>query len=445
MWRYSNTYLAHHGIKGQKWGVRRYQNEDGSLTEAGRRRYGVEEAKKELEDAKTKNRQLKKEYSRVNKKTYLTSEDKKILKEYEKSKYKIERNKALLSNEKAYAKSVLKNKSNRQLKLEEQYKKNGMSEKDAEIQAYKRIRTEKTLMAVGGIAAASLAAYSVYKHYDNKTDKILKAGTSLGRITTDTTEQLKGSDVGVRDAFYAFTNKFDASAYKGLYGNQLKTQNNFLGARPDIFEKTINLSKDVKIASRDNAAKSFKDLMKNNKEFRKNVEDSFDNFYIMSGKAMGARALAGKKVKKGIYDKQVYEAFNIGLANHMDSSMEKASKTFYNDLKSKGYGAIKDINDSKYSGYKTKNPLIFFGAQNSIGEIKDRKINDNEVGNNFAVQAGRLLLTPTLGATVAGTAASKAINKQSVNDSILVENYRKEHPETKKSYTEIVKMLKKKK
>lgn len=34
------TYLAHHGIKGQRWGVRRFQNPDGSLTEAGRRRYG---------------------------------------------------------------------------------------------------------------------------------------------------------------------------------------------------------------------------------------------------------------------------------------------------------------------------------------------------------------------------------------------------------------------
>ena len=35
--------IEHHGILGQKWGVRRYQNEDGSLTEEGRKRYGVEQ------------------------------------------------------------------------------------------------------------------------------------------------------------------------------------------------------------------------------------------------------------------------------------------------------------------------------------------------------------------------------------------------------------------
>lgn len=33
-------YLIHSGIKGQKWGIRRYQYEDGSLTEEGKKRYG---------------------------------------------------------------------------------------------------------------------------------------------------------------------------------------------------------------------------------------------------------------------------------------------------------------------------------------------------------------------------------------------------------------------
>lgn len=34
-----STFLTHHGILGQKWGVRRYQNKDGTLTSAGKTRY----------------------------------------------------------------------------------------------------------------------------------------------------------------------------------------------------------------------------------------------------------------------------------------------------------------------------------------------------------------------------------------------------------------------
>ena len=51
----SEDELYHYGIKGMKWGVRKYQNEDGSLTSAGKSRYAT------VEDAKEAYRKAKKE------------------------------------------------------------------------------------------------------------------------------------------------------------------------------------------------------------------------------------------------------------------------------------------------------------------------------------------------------------------------------------------------
>lgn len=45
----NNAELYHHGVKGQRWGVRRYQNKDGSLTSYGKKRYAKELAKLEAE------------------------------------------------------------------------------------------------------------------------------------------------------------------------------------------------------------------------------------------------------------------------------------------------------------------------------------------------------------------------------------------------------------
>lgn len=43
--RISNNEIYHHGIKGQRWGIRRYQNPDGSLTSAGMKRYQKQQRK----------------------------------------------------------------------------------------------------------------------------------------------------------------------------------------------------------------------------------------------------------------------------------------------------------------------------------------------------------------------------------------------------------------
>lgn len=60
--------FAHFGIKGMKWGRRRYQNKDGSLTPAGKKRYSNENVTKLSDDVLIKriNRmRLEKEYTRL--------------------------------------------------------------------------------------------------------------------------------------------------------------------------------------------------------------------------------------------------------------------------------------------------------------------------------------------------------------------------------------------
>ena len=60
---YDETYLAHFGIKGMKWGVRRYRNPDGSLTESGTARYTKSGKKKN--PRKMSDRDLQKSSARL--------------------------------------------------------------------------------------------------------------------------------------------------------------------------------------------------------------------------------------------------------------------------------------------------------------------------------------------------------------------------------------------
>ena len=152
MWQYNHsTELYHFGIKGMRWGVRRFQNKNGQLTSAGKKRYD-----------ETDGQSIKKSKHRLN--------------------------------------------------LEEEYRKGGLSKKDAEIAAAKRIKKEKILAAAAGLTIAAATAYVVNKKLKEKCDSIIKSGKTLQRI------EMQNTGGKLYDQFYAAKNHADKIKYAGLLG-----------------------------------------------------------------------------------------------------------------------------------------------------------------------------------------------------------------------------------
>ena len=93
---YSDEELSHHGILGQKWGVRRYQNADGSLTSSGKRRYQNEDGSLNSEGKKREQERNFKEAQKTQRRGYRSSYDR--MEDYQKSsKIVQERSKELIN------------------------------------------------------------------------------------------------------------------------------------------------------------------------------------------------------------------------------------------------------------------------------------------------------------------------------------------------------------
>ena len=98
MINYEEEYLAHHGTKGQRWGERRFQNYDGSLTAAGKLRYSVDKKVDPKSAEKLKKRHVKEDAKLERLKIKEASKN-------EKRKEKLEKKKSHISN-KEYVKTL---------------------------------------------------------------------------------------------------------------------------------------------------------------------------------------------------------------------------------------------------------------------------------------------------------------------------------------------------
>lgn len=109
-----NEYLAHHGVKGQRWGVRRYTNRDGSLNSTGKRRYSSTSLQGAI--ARRQNQKVDKSFQRW--KTNASNRDQAIelgkkanasRRAYESDRHNKEKRKQYKADNKAYKKALRKN------------------------------------------------------------------------------------------------------------------------------------------------------------------------------------------------------------------------------------------------------------------------------------------------------------------------------------------------
>lgn len=396
--------LYHFGVKGMKWGVRRYQNEDGSLTSLGKKRNQMRSDRKIAKKRQTTSNIVNAEYSR---------------REFEDAKTRLK-----LENQ--------TKKSKRQQDLEKKYLKQGFTKDEAEIKAYNRAKTETILKVAGGIALASAAAYVAYKHYDKVTDRVFEKGSEIGRLTNN------GSEPTNR-AFYGFVNKHDKDRYEGLYGKTL-------GANGPVYRKAMRAAGDINVASPESARKVLKNMFDTDKQsfdaFKKNI-DAMASVVPPTTKQGKLWRKAKRELDSGKIGDNTYKAFNTTLVLHT-KEQQPINDKFYSAMKKAGYGAIRDVNDKENSGYFAKNPLIVFDTD-KINVEGFTKLGNDHIDFMFAKEHGKIAAHTLanqygpIGAAFATSMGAMKLVKRS-SETKFVENYRKRHPESTLSNNEILKM-----
>lgn len=317
---YSSEELRHHGIKGMRWGIRRYQNKDGSLTPAGRKRYD-----QEIESLKSEKTKLQQKHKNLNAQQRMEARKDKL-------KADIEAEKEYLKNGgKKSGKSDSSDKQSEETKEPE--KKKSASEMSSEElnEAINHMRLQQTYNQL--YSQLNPEKESKVKEIGKKflDDAIIPAGTSVAK---DWLTKVGKEALGI-----------NAKEAKSEY-DKLKDQYNILKTKKDI-EDLKNPKKDYK---------------KENDELRDKIENEklkdkeYQDLRTRSEKAKMQNIINGaEKVKSGDSNNNNSNNNNNNSNNNSNSSSSTDSqkKTGEDYTKKSSYSLMPYESTKNSSDYKS--------------------------------------------------------------------------------------------
>ena len=179
-------YLAHYGIKGQKWGVRRFENEDGTLTPQGRARYLGDMAKAAKSYMADRRKNVKRYYKRAGgtEDLYPDEMTKKQRETYDKA------NKLYKKDQETSKKRFLNNIKdiNERRKAEKNLQKLEKLKKQARHQSFNPLKAginavigDRIGGTVAAIGASLVSSYTNVAISSEETSAYIEAGRNLGR------------------------------------------------------------------------------------------------------------------------------------------------------------------------------------------------------------------------------------------------------------------------